>query len=170
MKKWQAKAADGVATGKGKKSLLSRILPERRKYEADLERLTTLIAHAPVPKKPKAAVKERLMSRLDSNPAANASFVVTETDRHWKAVFPGVKQCELSRGDGRLSRLLKIRKGFILPPHKHREIEEAFILEGRCYSGKVLLQKGDYFFANADTKHATVKAIEDCLILLVAHQ
>lgn len=170
MKKWQAKAADDIATGKTKTKLLSKLLPERRQYEADLEQLATLIAHATVPKKPKGSVKESLMARLDEGPAQQESFVVAETDRRWKAVFPGVKQCELSRGDGRLSRLLKIRKGFILPPHKHREIEEAFILEGRCYSGNVLLQKGDYFFAHADTKHATVKAIEDCLILLVAHQ
>lgn len=170
MKKWQNKISNDTAT-KGKAGgLLSRILPGRKKFAEDEARLATLFAYAAPKIKPAAEVKARLMARLDNTENNQESFVVAEADRNWKTIFPGVKECELARGDGRQSRLLKIRKGFFLPPHRHREIEEAFILEGRCYSGKVLLQKGDYFFAHANTKHAMVKATEDCLILLVAHQ
>jgi anti-sigma factor ChrR (cupin superfamily) len=169
MKKWQTKSTDQIATGK-KRSALTQLIPERRKFADDVEHLSRLLSHTPKKIKPSAAVKDRLMARLETKAPATDAFVVAEADRKWKTVFPGVKECTLSEGEGRLSRLLKIRKGFILPPHRHREIEQAFILEGRCYSGKVLLQKGDYFFAHADTKHARVKALEDCLILLVAHR
>ncbi len=169
MKKWQTQTFDQIATGK-KRSTVAELLPARRKFADDVEQLSQLLAHTPKKIKPDTSVKDRLMARLDAKAPASDAFVIAEADRQWKTVFPGVKECALSEGDGRLSRLLKIRKGFILPPHKHREIEQAFILEGRCYSGKVLLQKGDYFFAHADTKHARVKALEDCLILLVAHR
>ena len=169
MKKWQEEITDEIATSGKTKGILNSILPERRRFAEDTRHLSELIAHAAPKKKPATAVKDRLMARLEGEAKTSGSYVVAEGDRQWTTIFPGVKQCELSRADGRLSRLLKIRKGFFLPPHKHREIEEAFILEGRCYSGKVLLQQGDYFFAEADTKHATVKALEDCLILLVAH-
>lgn len=170
MKKWQQEITSEFAKHGKVRGILNRILPERRRFVRDTERLTILLAYTEPKAKPATAVKERLMARLEAGVESSGSFVVAATDRKWSIIFPGVKECELSRADGRLSRLLRIKKGFILPPHKHREIEQAFILEGRCYSGKTLLEQGDYFFAHADTKHATVKAIEDCLILLIAHQ
>jgi anti-sigma factor ChrR (cupin superfamily) len=170
MKKWQEEILDEIAVYGKPKGILHRLLPGRRRFAADTEQLAALMAHAVKPVKPASSVKARLLSRIAADDATVDSFIIAESDRQWGTIFPGVKQCELARADGRLSRLLKIRKGFILPPHKHREIEQAFILEGSCYSGDLLLQKGDFFFANAETKHATVRAIEDCLILLVAHK
>lgn len=170
MKKWQQDIAEQIACEGKVSGFLNRILPARRRFAQDTIRMAGLLNYAEKAIKPPATAKDRLMARLDAQTTTSGSFVVAVADRRWHTIFPGVKECQLSRADGRLSRLLKISKGFFLPPHTHREIEQALILEGRCYSGKVLLQQGDYFFAEAKTKHARVKAIEDCLILLIAHQ
>ena len=170
MEKWQQDIADQIASTGKVRGLLNRILPARRRFAQDTARLAELLNYGSKAIKPQAAAKDRLLARLDARNESADSFVVAAADRQWNSIFPGVQECALSRADGRLSRLLKIKKGFFLPPHKHREIEQAFILEGRCYSGKVLLQQGDYFFADADTRHSRVKAIENCLILLIAHR
>jgi hypothetical protein len=165
MRKWQHRINDSVAQGKLPR-FIDRLLPHRRKYARELHELSGLLCYTVPAVDPPSLLKERLLASLDSREYT----VVPESARRWRFLLPGIEVCMLSRSAGHRSVLLRIKAGYALPAHSHRRIEQAMVLEGSCLSGTIPLKKGDFFLAAAGTRHEPVRAIEDCVILVIAHK
>lgn len=169
MRNWQQKVIDKVIRGERLTPLRAWLNPSARKLAADTERLADLLTHSTKPINPPASLRNKLMDELETSADRGMQFVTTH-DRRWHKLLPGIQVCMLSRADSHRSVLLKIAAGYALPRHNHRRIEQAIVLEGSCYSGDVLLKTGDFFLAQAQTRHEPVRAVEDCLILVIAHR
>lgn len=167
-KNWRHRIHDTVAQAKPLR-LTDRLFRRRRAYAADVQRLAALLAYASEPVQPSHDLRAKVMAALQNKTDTSHTIVPSE-QRRWKSLLPGIQICLLNEAAGHRSVLLTIKAGYALPAHLHERVEQAFVLEGSCLSGATPLKTGDFFLAQAGTTHEPVRAIEDCLLLVIAHQ
>lgn len=82
--------------------------------------------------------------------------------------LPGIRQCVLlaDKKGNRRSVLYDIRPGTHLPDHAHAGIEEVMVLEGDLSVGDVKLGPRDYFCAQPDARHGTLRSESGCIALV----
>ncbi|AFM11531.1 cupin domain-containing protein [Turneriella parva] len=165
MKNWQHRILDAVTQGR-EPAWRDRLFRHRRAYAAEIERLATALCYGAEAVTPFHSLKERTLAAVAE---CEEQQVMPATTRNWKYLLPGIEICVLSEKQGHRSVLLRIKAGHTLPSHDHKTTEQAMVLEGSCYSGKSRLEKGDFFIADAGTRHEPVSAIEDCVLLVIAH-
>lgn len=92
----------------------------------------------------------------------------------WKQTrHAGISICYLRRdastGDGTV--LIKMQPGSMYPLHKHRGVEEVFILQGGYCDNEGEHRAGDYVLNPAGSAHQPVaNEGSDCVMLAVAHR
>jgi quercetin dioxygenase-like cupin family protein len=130
---------------------------------------------------PSPEVKERLQSRLNHKDSAGGQdranipisprfMSVRADDGGWQEVEAGiqVKQLFVDKKTQMVTALVKMSPGTHLPKHRHREIEQIYILEGDCYVDGELLGPGDFHCAAPGSVHNTTYTVGGTLFLLVA--
>lgn len=130
---------------------------------------------------PSPEVKERLQSRLNEKDRAGGEeranipdsprFLSVRADEGgWQEVEAGihVKQLFVDNKTGMVTALVKMSPGTHLPKHRHREIEQLYILEGDCHVHGEALGPGDFHCAAPGSVHETTYTIGGTLFLLVA--
>ncbi|MGK2872256.1 MAG: cupin domain-containing protein, partial [Alphaproteobacteria bacterium] len=68
---------------------------------------------------------------------------------------------------GRWAVLLKWKKGYVAPPHKHLSAAHAFILSGRLQVRDGTLETGDYTYEPNGMVHGATTALEDTTYLFI---
>ncbi len=131
------------------------------------ERAALFAAVEPV--EPRAATRDALLARVAAAPAG--LLVRRAAGDDWEEVgVPGLQRRILCRDVGRRRQtyLLRVGPGMRIPPHRHPDVEECYVLEGDLHSFGTVFHAGDYVRADAGTRHGTARSEQGCLLLLTA--
>jgi quercetin dioxygenase-like cupin family protein len=112
-------------------------------------------------------VKRRVFEQID-NDKAGYHFVY-DAEGEWREMEPGVfaKLLYMDAGRQRVTALVRMKKGSRSTNHRHTQTEEILVLEGSCYCGGQLMQKGDYHRAEAGSIHLDTHTDEGSLMLII---
>jgi anti-sigma factor ChrR (cupin superfamily) len=69
-----------------------------------------------------------------------------------------------------ITSLLKLGPGAAYPAHHHAGVEQCLVIEGTVRIGQILLESGDFEYANAGTEHAVVQSDSGCVLMLISNQ
>ena len=106
-----------------------------------------------------APVNSTLMDSLARS--AEMDWIETSPDMAW------VKILWLGPESGRWAVLLKWRKGYVAPPHKHLSAAHTFILSGKLQVRDGVLEAGDYVYEPNGMVHDATTALEDTEYLFI---
>lgn len=119
------------------------------------------------------------LAEINQPPVASASPATAQTeqlvmrrasDTGWRACLPGVfiKTLSLDRARGTMTALVRLAPGACLPPHRHSEVEESFILSGNCRINGETLGVGDYRRAPRGTADGETTTEQGVVFLLIS--
>lgn len=97
------------------------------------------------------------------------SAIPWHATRH-RGIYLSVLRRDDATGDATV--LIRMEPGCSYPPHRHRGIEEVFILQGGYRDQRGEHRAGDYLVNEPDSDHspsALEDPPEDCIMLAVAH-
>ena len=122
---------------------------------------------------PPASLKAKLMARIAQEPqdqegAGDFTFV-RSAQMAWRDLGPGVSMKMLFNDSAgmRATMLLRLAPGGKLVAHRHRQVEEFYVLEGNCICAGEFLQAGDYHRAEAGSVHPITSSDAGCLALVM---
>lgn len=131
---------------------------------------------APAVRAPSPAVKDALLARVRatkaSPPSAFASgwrFEKIMAETGWvKLPLPGLRMREVTVDAARDTALLfvEMAPGAIFPDHEHSTAERGLVLTGDLRMGERLLGAGDFYEADAGTRHERIASPSGCTGLL----
>ncbi len=104
-------------------------------------------------------VNSELMDSLARS--SQMDWIETDPGQAWmKVLWTGPET-------GRWAVLLKWKKGYVAPPHKHLSAAHAFILSGRLQVRDGTLETGDYTYEPNGMVHGATTALEDTTYLFI---
>ncbi len=93
--------------------------------------------------------------------SAAMDWIETDPGQAWmKVLWTGAET-------GRWAVLLKWKKGYVAPPHKHLSAAHAFVLSGRLQVRDGTLETGDYTYEPNGMVHGATTALEDTTYLFI---
>lgn len=116
---------------------------------------------------PPAAVKTRIFAEIDRDKPGLAFVFAGEGE--WLEMGPGVRAKVLNMDSERqrVTALVRMDPGSRYNNHRHTRTEELVVIEGSCYCGGKLLQKGDYHRAEAGSIHLDTYTDDGSLMLIM---
>ncbi|HEV8488061.1 MAG TPA: cupin domain-containing protein [Blastocatellia bacterium] len=95
---------------------------------------------------------------------------IRASEREWHEISEGiqVQQLFVDEVSGLQTSLVKMAAGTRLPSHRHRGVEQFFILEGDCIVNGELLGPGDYHRAESGSVHEVTYTKLGTMFVLVA--
>ena len=132
-----------------------------------------LIAQPPIdmPPQRQAHIKKNLLAKVAASEkfSPNLSRGITTARAgtgEWQHRSAGIDM-QILFDDGRtMTRLVRFAAGARLASHQHCGNEESTVLEGSCYVGDLLLNKGDYQLALDRSVHDEVRSPHGCVLLV----
>ncbi|MDO9459799.1 MAG: cupin domain-containing protein [Alphaproteobacteria bacterium] len=104
-------------------------------------------------------VNSELMDSLARS--SQMDWIETDPGQAWmKVLWTGPET-------GRWAVLLKWKKGYVAPPHKHLSAAHAFILSGSLQVRDGTLETGDYTYEPNGMVHGATTALEDTTYLFI---
>lgn len=150
---------------------------------------------ATTPVVPSETVRRRLLDSLTAEPQRSAArpellmmargevtkgillqqpglLIARCADMPWEEVSPGISRKVLSVDSDRSYNtcLIRAEAGARYPSHRHAGVEELLVLEGDLHVHGVVMRRGDYCRAEADSIHEETFTEFGCLLLQVASQ
>jgi anti-sigma factor ChrR (cupin superfamily) len=131
------------------------------------------------PADPPPGLRDRLLARvLQAPPKPGIVFhdggllVARSEEVPWRQVVPGVefKRLFVDRARKYSTSMIRMNPGSRYPSHRHRDVEELFILSGELHVSGQVLHSGDYCRAEVDTVHDETYSQSGCVFLLIASQ
>lgn len=131
---------------------------------------------------PPARVREKLLSLVSEEvptPATTlravppAQLITLRADEgEWYEVGKGimVKQLFFDPQSGMVTSLFKMQPGTRIPLHRHKGIEQCYVVEGDFHADNQRLGAGDFHVAPAGSTHEPVYTVGGALLLIVAPQ
>lgn len=122
---------------------------------------------------PPASLKARLMARIAQEPQeqqrTEGFTFVRSASLTWQELGPGLSMKVLFNdpAGARTTMLLRLAPGGTLVAHRHRQVEELYVLAGSCMCAGECLQVGDYHRAEAGTVHPVTSSEQGCLALVM---
>jgi anti-sigma factor ChrR (cupin superfamily) len=123
---------------------------------------------------PQAEVRNLLLERIqseDGRTALSPEILSVRADQgEWSRIAEGIliKVLSTDEASGLTTSLVKMSAGMRLEPHRHRGVEELFILEGDCNVNGEVLGPGDYHRADPGSIHLTTRTVAGTMFLLRA--
>lgn len=130
---------------------------------------------------PPSRLRDELLRRVsdDSESGTRDSLVVKKPDlltiRADEGVWentgnPGIqiKPLFVDEENGLVTTLMKLAPGAQFPMHRHRGIEQCFVVDGDVLAGGDTLGPGDFHVAMQSSVHAPLESIGGALLLLVS--
>lgn len=116
---------------------------------------------------PSAQVKTKIFEEIDRDKPGLA-FVFADQGA-WMDIAPGVraKMLNMDSDRQRVTALVRMEPGSRYDNHRHTRTEELVVIEGSCYCGGKLLQKGDYHRAEAGSIHLDTYTDDGSLMLII---
>ena len=161
--------------------------PLLRRYVASLEPVTEVISDLIPQIRPPAALKARLMERIQSLPPVSKGetpgperseapqqspiSVVYGSKAPWMpSGMEGisVKVLHVDPSRQRKTLLVKVAPGCSYPSHQHAGPEESLVLEGDLQRRDLTLGPGDFQRAEADSVHEPQFTVGGCILLVNA--
>ena len=138
--------------------------------EARVRETGEMFAQLPASLEPLTApdsVKTRVFEQIDKDKPGY--HFVHAAEGEWREMEPGVfaKLLSMDAGRQRVTALVRMEKGSRYTNHRHAQTEEILVLEGSCYCGGRLMQKGDYHRAEAGSIHLDTRTEEGSLMLII---
>jgi len=101
---------------------------------------------------------------------SRAFMSIRASEREWQEIAEGiqVERLFVDPVSGLQTSLFRMAAGTRLPPHRHRGVEQFFILEGDCMVDGELLGPGDYHRAEKGSVHEETYTKLGTMFLLVA--
>src|SRR5206468_9489014 len=93
-------------------------------------------------------------------------------ERPWRRFSPGIESKVLFNDKERkyTTLLVRMEAGAQYPSHRHRDVEELFVLSGDLRVAGQVMQAGDYCRADPDSIHEVTSSESGCVFLLMASQ
>ena len=141
--------------------------------DVSVELATVVVAQPP------AGLKARLMGRIAEAPRRpgvvldqHGIFLARSSELPWREILPGVeaKLLNLDRETRYTTSLVRIAAGGKYPQHRHKDVEELYILSGDLHIEGATAGPGDYCRAEPDSVHREAYTVNGCLFLAVASQ
>ena len=134
------------------------------------------------PVTPPPHLRQKLLDRLNrersgspasspSSPPSDPGFTFVHSGQgEWQVFGEGMwlKILYADQTNGRATALVRMAPGTHYAPHRHKEAEEFYVLEGTCLCGGRLLHAGDYHRAETDSVHYETSTVDGCLMLVIA--
>ena len=126
---------------------------------------------------PPAGTRGKLLSKLNDADRSEATTVLLPrflsihgNEGEWVDLGDGVriKLLHMDNATGLATSIVKMPPGASLPRHRHRGLEQFFILEGDCYVHGEKLGPGDYHWAETGSIHEDTYTVGGTTFLLVA--
>jgi quercetin dioxygenase-like cupin family protein len=138
----------------------------RSRIKEAAEAFATMSAAMPRQKPPDRA-KSRLFEQIDADKPGFAYIFAHEGQ--WNQIGAGIfaKMLNIDRDRQRVTALVRMEAGSRYDDHRHTRTEELVVIEGSCYCGGKLLQKGDYHRAEAGSIHLDTRTDEGSLMLII---
>ena len=141
-------------------------MPANRELRA-IEQVLGLLGHGAPAVQPQPQLRQRLFERIAPEPApandrpalapeVDAFLYLRRAEGDWVTFRPGVsvKTLSVDPVTQRRMALVRMDAGTALPPHRHIDVEEVFVLAGDCQiEPEHVLYAGDYFKAEAGSWH-----------------
>ncbi len=153
----------------------------RQRLDENVEAIAKLAMLNPVV--PDPALRERLRAQLHkpSTSAANpsperdilaeyGSLVMHSKNMEWAPGPADGVWCKFLSVDERrkyATSLVRLDPGVHYPPHRHAEVEEAYMLAGDLRFGDIVFRAGDYCRAEPGSVHPTSYSEGGCLLLIM---
>ena len=154
---------------------------------AELSRAIEGLALVAAPAEPPAAVRARLLERIEreqpaaSNPQVWRNWspdqenrdllIVRQNEGPWQETgVAGVRVRRLLVDPARnqFTAMVRMDPGTSYPRHVHNGAEECLVLEGDIRMGDAVLHAGDYQYAPPDTLHGVQSTEKGCLLLITS--
>ncbi len=128
---------------------------------------------------PPASLRARLLAKVSGAPRVpgvlleQGGLLISRSDEvAWQALAPGIQFKPLHVDVVRKYNtcLVRMDAGARYPSHRHRELEELFMLSGELHVEGQIMRGGDYCRADSDTIHGETFTDSGCLFLLLASQ
>jgi anti-sigma factor ChrR (cupin superfamily) len=150
----------------------------------EFESVVEALGHAAPEAAPPAGAREKLLSLLSAEPQPHAPVPTAEEDEaqkplvvradegRWYEMSAGVlcKRLFVDPTRNTVTTLLKLDPGARMPMHRHRGIEECYVIEGDVRTNNQNLKTGDYTCAMEGSIHHPITTINGALLLIVAPQ
>lgn len=155
------------------KQALETAPPEVRQQVAAFQEVAQELAFSGPAISPPASLRARLMARIAQEPqeqeGAGEFTFVRSANVAWRDLGPGVSMKLLfnDSAGARATMLLRLAPGGKLLAHRHRQVEEFYVLEGSCICAGEFLQAGDYHRAEAGSVHPITSSEQGCLALVM---
>ena len=157
----------------------------------EFRRSFAAVAHTIPAVRPRAEVRERLLTEIQKNSGADTRtnidvgaqvwkawtpdrvadvHVVRHGDLHWENVRPGVwaKRLYVDTERDAVTMLIRMDPGASWLPHRHGGPEQCFVLEGDLQDGDLIVTAGDFQCAPKDSAHGAQRTTSGCLLLIVS--
>jgi anti-sigma factor ChrR (cupin superfamily) len=129
--------------------------------------LDRVASHVIAPVAPPPAARAKVMEAIRNVPGSHESRTVRAAEGTWKTLAPGVRMKMLTKEASRMTFLVDLDPGAMLPGHDHEGGEDSYVIRGSCHIGALGLETGDFHHADATAHHGDVVAsAEGCLLLL----
>ena len=74
----------------------------------------------------------------------------------------------VDEASGRITLLARLAPGAVYPAHRHRGVEEIYLVEGELTINGVVMRAGDYCSAEADSLHDGIRTAGGCVFIVTA--
>ena len=143
------------------------------------ETVVTDLGYAAPPQSPPKALRGRVLNRIvEKEKLATAEQMSSIIEKpgllftrsefiDWKGDNTSVQVKTLSKDPEtgyRLS-LIRMAPGAVLPPHRHADVEDSYVLEGEMLVSGVLMRPGDHCRAEPDSVHTGVISRTGCVFI-----
>ncbi|MBD0372791.1 MAG: cupin domain-containing protein [Pyrinomonadaceae bacterium] len=132
---------------------------------------------------PPARVRDRLLSLVAEEdghsasrhePPASLQMLMTlrAGEGRWIDAARGIsiKHLFTDPQSGMVTTLVKMKPGTRIPLHRHRGIEQCYVIEGDFHADNQQLGPGDFHCAQAGSVHEPVYTVAGALVLIIAPQ
>lgn len=176
-----ASYALGAIEGAEKTAFEEHLRAGCARCEAELRELREVAAQigASAPVEPPAALKQRVLGRARRGPRfpgvileEPGLLISRSAEVEWQDMAAGVQFKPLYMDSDRRYNtcLVRMAAGSSYPAHRHKDVEELFVLTGDLHVAGEVMGPGDYCRASADTVHGMTRSTAGCLFLLLASQ
>ena len=128
---------------------------------------------------PPEGLRARLMRRVRHTPTRpgilfdhGGLLLSRSAEIPWQPYAAGIVHKPLFTDNERryATSLVRVEPGARFPSHRHRDIEELFILSGDLQVAGIVMRPGDYCRADPSTVHSETFSETGCLLLMLASQ
>lgn len=133
------------------------------------------LAWAARPVAPRPAARARVLARIAALEAPvleqDGLRFVRGQQLEWQAgPIAGfeTRALRVDEASGRITLLARLAPGAVYPAHRHRGVEEIYLVEGELTINGVVMRAGDYCSAEADSLHDGIRTAGGCVFIVTA--